>query len=160
MQRFSIAIDANASMCNKPGMRTAFDLGSFLPYVLNQTAERIGKEFEPVYRDEHDLSRTQWRILAHLGTYGDMTAAAVSRQSLTEKTKVSRAVAALEERALVVRLDSAADRRTEQLRLTPAGAALFDTLSAKAAAFDRQLRDKLGPQDAAQLERLLSMLAS
>lgn len=157
MQRFNTAIDANATMCNNHVM--TFDLDRFLPYLLNQAAERTGKKFEPAYREGHGLTRTQWRILAHLGSYGDMTAAAVSRRSHTEKTKVSRAVAALEADGLLCRAEAASDRRTETLRLTDAGRALFDTLSRDALAFDRHLRETIGPDTADALEILLRTLA-
>jgi len=135
-----------------------FDLDRFLPYLLNQAAERTGRRFEPAYREGHGLSRAQWRILAHLGSHGEMTAAAVSRRSHTEKTKISRAVAALEGGGLLRRIAPASDRRTEMLQLTPAGIALFETLSAQAVAFDRRLRAELGDEVARRLEAMLRTL--
>lgn len=140
-------------------MIATFSLDHFLPYLLNQAAERTGKRFESLYRDGHGLSRTQWRIVAHLARDGSMTAAAVSRRSNTEKTKVSRAVAALETDGLLVRSQATDDRRTESLSLTPAGQALFEIIAAQAQAFDAALRERLGPERATQLEQALRILA-
>jgi DNA-binding MarR family transcriptional regulator len=140
--------------------RGAFDLERFLPYLLNQAAEFTSKRFEAAYRESYGITRTQWRILAHLGSYGEMTAAAVSRRSHTEKTKLSRAVGTLEAEGLLQREQSPSDRRTERLRLTPAGRAIFDDLTGRAVDFDRELRETLGPERAQQLEDMLRILAA
>lgn len=146
-------------MSAKPHPGKPFDLDRFLPYLLNQAGERTGKKFEPAYRETHGFSRTQWRILAHLGSYGELTAATVSRRSNTEKTKVSRAVAALEDGGWLERI-AADDRRAELLRLTGSGRALFDGLAEQAVAFDRALRESLGTEQAQALETMLRQLAA
>ncbi|WP_447726325.1 MarR family winged helix-turn-helix transcriptional regulator [Sphingomonas koreensis] len=140
--------------------RGAFDLERFLPYLLNQAAERTSKRFEVAYRESYGISRTQWRILAHLGSYGEMTAAAVSRRSHTEKSKLSRAVSVLEAEGLLRREQSPSDRRTERLQLTDAGRAVFDDLSGRAVDFDLELRKALGPERAKLLEDLVRILAA
>ena len=147
-------------MAGKDGEKPiAFDLDQFLPYLLNQAAERTSKRFEVAYRESYGISRTQWRILANLGSYGDMTAADVSRRSHTEKSKLSRAVSALEAEGLLRREQSASDRRTERLQLTESGRAVFENLSARAADFDHALRWMLGPERAKLLEDMLRILA-
>lgn len=140
--------------------RGDFDLERFLPYLLNQAAERTGKRFEVAYRESYGISRTEWRILAHLGSYGHMTAAAVSRRSHTEKSKLSRAVSTLEAEGLLQREQSPSDRRTEQLQLTDKGRAVFDDLSARALDFDEELREALGKDRAELLEDLVRILAA
>ncbi|MCP3733132.1 MarR family transcriptional regulator [Sphingomonas sp. MG17] len=133
----------------------SFDLDHFLPYLLNQAAELTAKRFEQVYRTKNGLTRTKWRIISHLGSTGAMTAA---RLSHTEKTKISRAVGALQTEGLVLRVPSTTDRRTETLQLTSAGEALFASLSQEAAAFDRQLRALIGAEAATRLEEALKRL--
>ena len=73
-------------------------LESFLPYRLNRLADAVSREFSRIYRDRYGLTRPEWRLLATLGQYGTMTATAVGAHSAMHKTKVSRAVAALEKR--------------------------------------------------------------
>lgn len=137
-----------------------FDLADFLPYLLNQAAEATSRAFQEEYRRSHGMTRTQWRVLANLGKFGAMTAAGICRISHIEKTKVSRAVAALEGRGHLARAADPDDGRAERLSLTPAGRAVFADLGARALAHDRALRAALGPEDAAALDRALRRLAA
>jgi DNA-binding MarR family transcriptional regulator len=125
-------------------MTEDFALDSFLPYLLNQAAEATGRSFQAVYRTRYGMTRTQWRVLANLGRFGAMTAADICRVSHMEKTKVSRAVTAMEARGWLRREASSQDRRAEILTLTPAGQDLFRQLGALALDHDRRLRERLG----------------
>ena len=69
----------------------AFDLEGFLPYLLNQAAEATSRAFQAVYRERYGMTRTQWRVLAHLGQFGAMTARDIFAGSPIAKTKVSPA---------------------------------------------------------------------
>lgn len=137
-----------------------FDLEEFLPYLLNQAAEATSQGFQAAYRDGHGFTRTQWRVLANLGKFGAMTASGICAISHVEKTKVSRAVAALEQGGLLSRAPSPTDRRAEVLLLTAKGRAVFAELGAMAVGFDRQLRARLGPSDAEMLVILLRRLTA
>lgn len=136
-----------------------FDLQEFLPYLLNQAAEATSRGFQAAYRDRYGFTRTQWRVLANLGKFGAMTARDICAISHIEKTKVSRAVAALEQAGMLARAPSPSDRRAELLSLTDRGRAVFADLGRLALAFDRQLRTMLGEGDARQLVALLRRLA-
>lgn len=132
-----------------------FDLNGFLPYLLNQAAEAASESFRTVYRAAYGMTRTQWRVLAHLGRFGAMTAKEICAASHTEKTKVSRAVAALEAAGWLSRQTSAQDRRAEILSLTAQGQAVYADLGRRAQDHDCALRARLGPGIAAQLDDLL-----
>lgn len=132
-----------------------FDLERFLPYLLNQAAEATSRSFQASYKAAYGLTRTQWRVLANLGKFGSMTARDICRISHIEKTKVSRAVAALEEQGLLSRATSPQDRRAEILALTEAGRTVFADLGQRAIDYDCALRARLGPQIAADLDDLL-----
>jgi DNA-binding MarR family transcriptional regulator len=73
-------------------------LEAFLPYRLNRLAAAVSQEFRSVYGPHHDLTIPEWRVLATLGQFEAMSAKAIGRHSAMHKTKVSRAVRALEER--------------------------------------------------------------
>ncbi|TNC73686.1 MarR family winged helix-turn-helix transcriptional regulator [Rubellimicrobium roseum] len=145
-------------MQDESGQPRSFDLETFLPYLLNQAAEATSRDFQAIYRAEHDLTRTQWRIIANLGKFGAMTAATICRISHMEKTKVSRAVAALEARGLLARRTDDVDRRSENLTLTDRGHETFATLGQRAIRFDQDLRRILGPRNAEKLEAMLQDL--
>ncbi len=132
-----------------------FDLQDFLPYLLNQAAEAASRGFQHVYRDRYAMTRTQWRVMANLGKFGAMTARDICVISHIEKTKVSRAVAHLERDGMLARSPSETDRRAEMLSLTDKGLAVFVELGDMAVAFDRALRQTLGPQATSDLNRIL-----
>lgn len=136
---------------------TAFDLDHFLPYLLNQAAEATSRGFQRVYREEHGLSRTEWRVMANLGKFGAMTARDICTVSHEEKTKVSRAVARLEAEGHLARAPSPSDGRAEILSLTAKGQALFAEIGQRALDYDGALRAALGPE-AARVEAVLRAL--
>ncbi|MFM7334730.1 MAG: MarR family winged helix-turn-helix transcriptional regulator [Tabrizicola sp.] len=138
----------------------AFDLEDFLPYLLNQAAEATSHDFQAIYRDRYGFTRTQWRVMANLGKFGAMTARDICAISHIEKTKVSRAVAALEEAAMLSRTPSETDRRAEVLSLTPNGQSVFAELGQLAIGFDQRLRETLGAEEARALTAILKRLAS
>lgn len=105
-----------------------FDLRNFLPYLLNQAAEETSIGFTQIYKDRYGMLRTEWRVLFHLGRYGDMTASEIGRLSKMHKTKISRSVKALEDKRFVAGRESAEDRRREILTLLPQGRRAFDDL--------------------------------
>ena len=133
----------------------AFDLQDFLPYLLNQAAEAASLGFQDIYRDSYAMTRTQWRVMANLGKFGAMTARDICAISHIEKTKVSRAVAALERGGMLSRAPSEQDRRAEILSLTDKGLAAFADLGQRAVDFDRGLRKALGTKASGDLNRIL-----
>lgn len=135
-----------------------FDLERFLPYLLNQAAEAASRAFQATYRADYGLTRTQWRLLAHLGKFGALTASEICRRSHIEKTKVSRAVAALEARGWLARTQADSDRRAEILTLTGSGREAFQALGQKAQAYDTALRAELGATTSTQLDLVLRHL--
>lgn len=134
---------------------TDFDLERFLPYLLNQAAEATSRSFHATYKASYGMTRTQWRVLANLGKFGSMTARDICTISHIEKTKVSRAVSALEAEGLLTRSPSPQDRRAEILALTDQGRVVFADLGQRAIAYDQALRAQIGPEIAAQLDDLL-----
>ncbi|THH35195.1 MarR family transcriptional regulator [Aliishimia ponticola] len=136
-----------------------FDLTTFLPYLLNQAAERLSLEFQQTYKVKYGMLRTEWRVLFHLGRYGEMTAKQICDRAGLHKTKVSRAVTALEKKRFLIRSEMAGDRRHSALALTKSGRAAFEDLCRDAQAFDAQIRASLPDGEAQLLERGLMRLA-
>lgn len=136
-----------------------FDLKDFVPYLLNISGEVTSRGFEASYKNEYGMTRTQWRVLFHLGRYGDMTARDICTRARTHKTKVSRAVSALEDIRFLKRQKDLDDRRFETLCLTTDGYKAYKTLCGKAAKFDRNLSAHFTSQENAILRRCLRQLA-
>lgn len=138
---------------------STFSLSLFLPYLLNQAAETASREFEQHYRARYGMLRTEWRVLFHLGLYGDMTAKRICDLAALHKTKVSRAVAALEEKRLLTRETIPSDRRNERLSLTRNGRSVFAELEESAKAYDAKLTQDFNEDEARRLRQALMRLA-
>jgi DNA-binding MarR family transcriptional regulator len=136
-----------------------FDLEAFLPYALNRAAEAASQGFQAVYKARYGMLRTEWRVLAHLGRFGEMTARDICTRADLHKTKVSRAVKALEERRFLTRRRSDADRRNELLSLTASGKAAYLHLVRQAQDFDAALARAIPAEDLDALRRSLRTLA-
>ena len=143
---------------------TTLELETFLPYRLNRLADAVSRDFSSIYRDRHGMTRPEWRLLATLGQYGTMTATEIGQHSSMHKTKVSRAVSALEKRGWLKREAHEADRRLEQLTLTKGGETIYADIVPLALAFARRLETLMNPARYAEfdhgLERLETELVS
>ena len=138
---------------------TPFDLKDFLPYLLNQAAEHASLEFQHFYKDRYGMLRTEWRVLFHLGRYGDMTAKMICERAKIHKTKVSRSVAALEAKRFLTREQMSEDRRHETLTLTKRGKAAFEDLNYEAQKFDREMMGAFTEDEKAVLRHCLIKIA-
>ena len=133
-------------------------LDTFLPYRLNVVASLVSQALSRVYANRYGLGVPEWRILVTLGEFESMTAKAIGAHSYMHKTKVSRAVTALERRKLVVRRANHADRREAFLSLTAAGRAIYHDLAPGALDFARRLFETIDPADRAAFERAVDRL--
>lgn len=139
--------------------KSTFDLMLFLPYLLNQAAEESSIAFQRLYKDRYGMLRTEWRVLFHLGYYGDKTAREICDMSKMHKTKVSRAVAALEKRRFLVRERVETDRRSEILRLTKVGNSAYLDLREVAQDYDKTLSANLSEEESQVLRSALLKIA-
>ncbi|MBO6639996.1 MAG: MarR family transcriptional regulator [Roseitalea sp.] len=139
--------------------QTDFDIRSFLPYLLNQAAEESSLAFQHHYKQRYGMLRTEWRVLFHLGRYGAMTANAIGTRAKMHKTKISRAVAALEKKRYLTRQKVETDRRRELLTLTRTGQTVYADLCAVAGDYDAQLLAPFSADEQALLKRALERLA-
>ncbi len=136
-----------------------FDLQNFLPYLLNRAAEESSLEFQKLYKDRYGMLRNEWRVLFHLGNYGEMTAKEIGDQARLHKTKISRAVHRLEERRYLQRSRSATDRRVENLALTVLGQSVYHELCEVAGQYDTRLAAQFSADEVALLRKMLHRLA-
>lgn len=137
----------------------SFFLPHFLPYLLNQASEAASAEFQAHYKDTYGMLRTEWRVLFHLGVYGQMTAKQICEKSSLHKTKVSRAVRALEKKRYLKRDEDQNDRRLEHLALSPTGEKVFKDLQKAAKTYDDKLTESFSPEETAQLRNMLAKIS-
>ncbi len=139
--------------------KDSFDLQQFLPYLLNQAAEASSLEFQQVYKERYGMLRTEWRVLFHLGIYGRLTARQIAGMAGLHKTKISRAVAKLEQRRFLTRERDTGDRRLEYLELTALGTAAYRDLRGVARDYDARLAQRMTHEEAQVLRAVLRRLA-
>ncbi len=133
-------------------------LEKFLPYQLNVVASLTSQALSRVYSRRYGIGVPEWRVLVTLGQYGVMTGKAIGAHTHMHKTKVSRAVALLEKRKLLVRRTNRADMREAFLSLTAAGRAMYEELAPHALDFVRKLTEILNPSDRDAFDRALKKL--
>ena len=120
--------DAHTDAASPPQVDAAssmLDMQAFFPYRLAVLADAVSRTIAELYAQRFSLTRHEWRVLVALANSERTTARDVALYSTLDKMQVSRAVDGLERRGLLVRGEGRADRRTKQLKITPAGRALF-----------------------------------
>ncbi len=137
-----------------------FEMQEFLPYLLNRAAEEVSLDFQTYYKRRYGMLRTEWRVLFHLGRYGNLTASEIGQRARIHKTKISRAVSALEGRRFLAREKMEQDRRQELLSLTSAGKAAYDDLSAISLKYNEKIRARFTSEEWETLSDCLTRLAS
>jgi DNA-binding MarR family transcriptional regulator len=133
-------------------------LEHFLPYQLNVVATLVSEALSRVYARRYRIGISEWRVLVTLGQFGVMTGKAIGAHTHMHKTKVSRAVALLEKRKLLVRRINRADMRETFLSLTTAGRAIYEELAPHALDFARRLTEILTPGDRDAFQRALRQI--
>ena len=131
----------------------------FLPYLLNRAAEATSLDFQKIYKNTYGMLRTEWRVLFHLGRHGDLTAKQICTMSGLHKTKVSRAVSALERQRFLVRAEVPTDRRNELLSLTKQGRSAFDHLLDEATRYHETILASFTADEQAVLQKCLKQIA-
>ncbi|AUH34579.1 MarR family winged helix-turn-helix transcriptional regulator [Paracoccus tegillarcae] len=121
-----------------------FDLSGFLPYRISVAAQRISTGLASQYREIHDISRADWRVLVHLLDSGEAGVGELGQMVNLEKSKVSRAAARLAEQGLIVKIENESDRRLVRMSLTEKGHALMARLLPVALAYQERLETLLG----------------
>ncbi len=118
-------------------------LDQFLPYRLNRAAAAASRQLSMIYKRKYGLTVPEWRTLATLAEFGEMTAKQIGAHSAMHKTKVSRAVTSLDERRWLKRKRDDIDRRSETLQLTAQGMQGFRKLEPEMLGYETGLLDRL-----------------
>lgn len=141
-----------------PAEHAVLELERFLPYRLSVLSNRVSGMIARTYTGRFALSVTEWRVMAVLGRYPDLSANEVAQRTAMDKVAVSRAVARLVEAGRLQRDTHGDDRRRSVLRLSEAGYRIYDEIAPMALAFERRMLVDLPEDERALLFRLLDRL--
>ena len=148
--------DGTAKMA--PAEPPLLKLEDFLPHKLNVLSSLVSQALSRVYGQRYGIGIPEWRVLVTLGEYGVMTGKAIGERTHMHKTKVSRAVAQLEQRKFVTRRANRADLREAFLSLTPSGRAVYEEAAPIALDFTNRLSEVVAPSDRAAFDRAMRQL--
>ena len=134
------------------------DLEHFLPYRLSLLSNRISQTIADLYAERFGIGVTEWRVIAVLGRYAGLSANEVAERTAMDKVAVSRSVASLLEKGLLLRALDGADRRRSLLRLSRNGQRLHAQVAPLALDIERRLLEQLDADDRRHLARMLDAL--
>lgn len=106
----------------------ALDLKKFLPYRISVIEQQVSRCIAQKYSQQHDLGRFEWRVLATLAMFDDMTAKDVCEFTLMEKMQVSRAINGLQTKKMITKKKSQEDSRRTILNLSVKGKAIYQQI--------------------------------
>lgn len=151
---------SNSDSNPRPGARrhAELDLEHFLPYRLSVLSNRVSSAIARVYSERFALGVTEWRVMAVLGRYPNLSANEVAQRTAMDKVAVSRAVARLVEAGRLERDTHDDDRRRSVLCLSEAGYRIYDEVAPLALAFERRLFEGMDTAERELLFRLLDRL--
>ena len=128
-----------------------FDLNRCIGALSTRFSSRLGAGASQEYHHRFQIGVVEWRILCHLAVEPWSNVIAMANSIGLDKSAISRALAAMEQRSLVEMRDGA--RRRREANLTPDGLALHRDVLPVARARESAL---LAGFDAHETEQLLA----
>ncbi len=153
MTRPTRTVDAPVTGWALPGL-------DFPTVRLSLLSKLIDRKTLRQLSEKAQFSYPEWRVVARLGrNVGGSTVGQLAEQAWVDRAEVSRAIASLERRELVARLDNPQDRRAPIHCLTKAGLQLYRRVIEIRAAFHSELTSDLTSEECEMLDALLLKLA-
>jgi DNA-binding MarR family transcriptional regulator len=128
-------------MTDSEGGKPRLDLAAFAPYRLVVLGRAMSEQLGAAYAVE-GLTIPEWRVLAVVSQAPQVAARDVVSKTPMDKMAVSRAVASLESKGLILRAPTA-DRRVSALKLSAKGRAVFERAAAIALAYEKSILGSL-----------------
>lgn len=137
----------------------SIDPNVYVPALLTVLASTLTNNASIFYRQNFGIGLTDWRIMYRLSSEPWITAHRVCEVSALDKAVVSRSIAWMESRGLVLVRGDTADARRRLLALSPAGLDLHDRITLVALERERNFLDGLTENEVTETIRLLTKLA-
>lgn len=140
---------------------TDAQMAAWLPFM--RTLVQLPHELDKQLRDTAGINHAHYGILAMLSAEpdGTLSMSALAHLSATTPSRLSHAVAGLEQRGWVTRSQCGEDRRKQFAALTPAGQALLDQVAPDHVATVRRLVfDQLTEAEVESLRRIATKIVA
>jgi DNA-binding MarR family transcriptional regulator len=136
------------------------EIRDLLSFKLHRVANLLSRGAELRYRREFGVSLWEWRTIAFLGRSDEpMSLGQLAEAASIDKGQMSRVVAGLTGRRIVLRAAHPGDGRGVRLTLSKAGQRIYQGLIRAAAERDATFRDCLSDKENEVFDRALSKLA-
>jgi len=133
-------------------------LESFLPYRLSVLSNRVSSTIAALYADRFSLTIPEWRVIAVLGRFPDLSAAELVQRTEMDKVAISRAVSRLLKTGRIRRQVFPGDRRRSLLELSKAGQKVYQQIVPLARSYEEGLLSALSERQKSTLDSLLNAL--
>ena len=133
-------------------------LERYLPYRLSILSNKVSGIIGSAYRDKFALAVNEWRVMAVLGEYPEITADEISAKIQTEKSIVSRVLQRLLKRHLVIREVDDNDRRRQKLSLTKTGREIYSQVVPLSYDYEEQLLECFTARERKNFNQLIDKL--
>jgi DNA-binding MarR family transcriptional regulator len=141
------------------GAHARSEIRDLISFRIHAVANLLSRGAALTYRREFGVSLMEWRTLALLGAHQPLSLNELARHAGLDKSQMSRVVAGLTERGLVLRGMDSRDGRGVRLTLTRAGLAMYEGLIASANRRNDAFAAVLNPSERTALDDMLARLA-
>ncbi len=148
-------IDNDSKIKEKIG---SVQLKQFVPYRMVHLATNISLALSKIYKQEFDITIPEWRVLAQLAQQNKLYSKDIGDLTSMDKSKVSRAVKALESKACLIRQTDKNDNRAAYLSLTSQGKTQDQNIARKALQLEMQVIGVLEASEHRDLMKVLDKL--
>jgi DNA-binding MarR family transcriptional regulator len=136
------------------------EIQDLISYRVHMVANLLSRGAELRYRREFGVSLWEWRSIALLGAAAEpLSLGDLARSAGIDKSQMSRVVAGLTKRRIVLREAHPGDGRGISLTLSRNGKKLYEGLIRAAGERDAAFRNCLTKNERAAFERVLAKLA-
>jgi DNA-binding MarR family transcriptional regulator len=135
-------------------------LDRFIPYRLSVLTNTVSMLIARAYERRFGLSIPEWRLIAVLARYPELSAVEVAERTAMDKVAVSRAVTRLLARRRITRAYDKGDRRRSILRLSAGGEAVYRKVAPLALRYEEELLAALSALERRTLDELLGRLTA
>lgn len=133
-------------------------LEDFLPYRLAILSHSVSHSIASIYEKRFGVSIPEWRVIAIVGRFPDLSAVEVAERTVMDKVAVSRAVTKLIKSGVIDRQFADADRRRSILNLSEKGRGVHDEIAPLALKMEADLLEGLTDEEAEVLGRVIDKL--
>ena len=142
----------------KTAVPDSLRLEQFLPYRLSVLSNVVSAAIAAAYRQRHELTIPEWRVIAVLARYPGLSAREVAEKTRMDAVAVSRAVTRLLRARRLRRATAAEDRRRSILSLSDRGMAVYREVVPFALEYESALLAALRPAERLVLDEILDKL--